>query len=88
MKLHRKVFQSAAVFALFTLSTVAAHAQSPRGAWELGFAAGATRFDFNGSEQDSGDDRELRTEIRGGTFLTDRFALDEHRKLFDPLVKV
>jgi opacity protein-like surface antigen len=73
MKLHRKVVQSAAAFALFTLSTVAAQAQSPRGTWELGFAAGGTRFDF---DSDSGDDSDLRAELRGGTFLTDKFALE------------
>jgi opacity protein-like surface antigen len=76
MKLHRKVVQSVAAFALFTLATVAAQAQSPRGSWELGFAAGGSRFDFDDSEQDSGDGTELRAELRGGTFLTDKFALE------------
>lgn len=73
MKLHRQVASSAAAFALFALTASAVHAQSPRGTWELGFAAGGTRFDF---DADSGDDTELRAELRGGTFVTDRIALE------------
>lgn len=49
-----------------------AHAQEA-GNWELGFGIGATRFD---KSVDANQDEEVRKELRGGYFLTDRFELE------------
>lgn len=47
--------------------------QAQAGSWELGFGLGATRFDSN---LDQDHETEIREELRGGYFLTDRFELE------------
>lgn len=47
--------------------------QMQAGDWEVGFGFGATQFDSDLSDDS---DNELRSEIRGGYFLTDIFELE------------
>lgn len=63
------------------LSLTPAQAQLQAGDWELGFGLGATRFD-----SDAGDEEEeLRSEIRGGYFLSDRFEIEAQVSRADAL---
>lgn len=56
------------------LFTAPVHAQQMQaGDWEVGFGIGATQFDSDLSDDA---DNELRSEIRGGYFLTDLFELE------------
>ncbi|MES1245172.1 MAG: outer membrane beta-barrel protein [Acidobacteriota bacterium] len=60
------------IFGSLALGAAPSQAQQA-GNWELGFGLGATRFDSN---LDEDNETEVRQEIRGGYFLTDRFELE------------
>lgn len=55
------------------LAAVPMSAQMQAGDWEIGFGLGGTRFD---SDLVDDSETELRSEIRGGYFLTDVFEIE------------
>lgn len=70
---------------ILSVSPAQAQPHVQAGDWELGFGLGATRFDVAFDLDEDEEEEELRSEIRGGYFLSDHFEIEAQVSRADAL---